>query len=378
MRKKWISIVTLLAVLVTSTLFANNNVMASTTGASGFVLELEEDNPQTLVKGETYTLKISPTKTMTSDSIYFVLKYDYDVLRIDSKIVVDKGWSQFIKIEVDEVIVQLSGDDCSLVEGEPFMEIPIVVRQDVAKTELSLYNVNYDGKTYSPLVLGGTSGSTEDDSKDDDSTEESKKAFDLAIANASIAGSGRVPLVIMENTGIQALGITITYDTDIFTFEKIEIGEDFKDKISLQSTYEVPGEGKVGASFLATDTLDVIGCFAYFYVTVNEGVEAGTTSTIYLEVTQASIGDETIDCGRYRSSVITVKEGSQSYALGDVTEDGKVNLIDAMYILKYYNGEKTLTADQLSLADTNSDSKVNLLDALQILRYYNGEISSFS
>lgn len=43
MRKKWISIVTLLAVLVTSTLFANNNVMASTTGASGFVLELEEE-----------------------------------------------------------------------------------------------------------------------------------------------------------------------------------------------------------------------------------------------------------------------------------------------------------------------------------------------
>lgn len=60
---------------------------------------------------------------------------------------------------------------------------------------------------------------------------------------------------------------------------------------------------------------------------------------------------------------------------GDVSGDGKVNLIDATMILRYYNQEKNseLTEDQLKRADVDQSGKVNLVDAVLIIRYYNGD-----
>lgn len=369
MRKRMISAVVMFAVLVASALAVKYDVKASTTGASGFALELEEENPKTLVKGENYTLKISPSGTVTNNNIYFVLKYDYDVIKIDSNIVVEKGWSQFIKIEVDEVVVQLSGDASSLVAGEAFIEIPIVVRENVSQTKFALSNVNYDGRTYEPLVLGGGTSAEEEGDKD--------KSFKMELGNVTAKEEAVIPFHITENTGIHAVGLTITYNPQVCSFDRISVADDFKNKITLQSIYEVPGEGKVGVSFLATDNMEDTGVFANLYLDIKDEVEAGTISDVTVEITQAATQEETIVSGTKVSSSITVTKDTKEDILGDVNEDGKINLLDGMYILRYYNEEISLTNDQLKAADTRADGKVNLLDALQILRYYNGEIAAF-
>ena len=55
--------------------------------------------------------------------------------------------------------------------------------------------------------------------------------------------------------------------------------------------------------------------------------------------------------------------------LGDVNEDGKVNLSDAVLVQKASIGVSTFTAKQKAEGDTDSNGKVNLADAIVIQKY---------
>ena len=56
--------------------------------------------------------------------------------------------------------------------------------------------------------------------------------------------------------------------------------------------------------------------------------------------------------------------------------DGKINLVDVLYVIQYYNNTKTFTNAEKTAADVNRDGKVDLTDALKILQYYNGAIKT--
>lgn len=55
--------------------------------------------------------------------------------------------------------------------------------------------------------------------------------------------------------------------------------------------------------------------------------------------------------------------------LGDVNEDGKVNLSDAITVQKASIGLASFTAKQVAEADVNSDGEVNLSDAIMLQKY---------
>ena len=55
--------------------------------------------------------------------------------------------------------------------------------------------------------------------------------------------------------------------------------------------------------------------------------------------------------------------------LGDVNEDGKVNLSDAVLVQKASIGVSTFTAKQKAEVDSDSNGKVNLADAIVIQKY---------
>lgn len=55
--------------------------------------------------------------------------------------------------------------------------------------------------------------------------------------------------------------------------------------------------------------------------------------------------------------------------LGDINEDGKVSLLDAVLAQKYSIGLGTLTSKQIAEGDVNSDGSVNLLDAVILQKY---------
>ena len=60
--------------------------------------------------------------------------------------------------------------------------------------------------------------------------------------------------------------------------------------------------------------------------------------------------------------------------LGDVNDDGNIDIVDALLIAQYYVG--LITIDTTN-ADTNCDGSVNIVDALLISQYYVGLISEF-
>lgn len=63
--------------------------------------------------------------------------------------------------------------------------------------------------------------------------------------------------------------------------------------------------------------------------------------------------------------------------LGDVNNDGAVNVTDATEIQKYSAGKITFDDDALNRADVNSDGKVNVSDATLIQKYAVGLIDKF-
>ena len=67
----------------------------------------------------------------------------------------------------------------------------------------------------------------------------------------------------------------------------------------------------------------------------------------------------------------------QEYLLGDVNDDGEVDIFDANLIVGYYNGTVSLTEVQFLAADVNGDGEADIFDANLVVAYYNGTITAF-
>jgi hypothetical protein len=61
-----------------------------------------------------------------------------------------------------------------------------------------------------------------------------------------------------------------------------------------------------------------------------------------------------------------------SYTIGDVNDDGKVDVSDVTEIQKYIASMTELTDNQLLAADVNADGKIDITDATQIQKYLAG------
>jgi hypothetical protein len=70
----------------------------------------------------------------------------------------------------------------------------------------------------------------------------------------------------------------------------------------------------------------------------------------------------------------TPTPGPTESNLGDVNDDGTIDIIDALLVAQYYVG---LTSIDTSRADTNCDGTVDIIDALLIAQYYVGLVSQF-
>lgn len=204
---------------------------------------------------------------------------------------------------------------------------------------------------------------------------------DFKMSVTAVEGSAdstiTVPLNITSNPGINALGITVSYDQSMCDYKDLVILDKFRNLISLDSVYKVPGEGKVKLSFIAKDNISANGIFANLSLKIKDGAAEGASSKVSVQIEQVTNKEQTTVVGTGAEATITVKTAPQLvYTLGDVNEDGRIDLTDAIYILLSYNEEKVLTDAQKKAADINGDNAVDLLDALQILKYFNGEIKA--
>ena len=88
-------------------------------------------------------------------------------------------------------------------------------------------------------------------------------------------------------------------------------------------------------------------------------------------------GKVTITANELSSFMIAVDPDDIEYLLGDVNEDGYIDIIDCSRVLLYVKGRTSLTATQKSAADVNQDGYVDISDCSRILLYAKGRITSF-
>lgn len=190
-----------------------------------------------------------------------------------------------------------------------------------------------------------------------------------------------VPINIEKNDGFNLLGLTLDYDPALFTYEALEIDDALKSKISLDSVYEALGSGKIKASFIALDDITDLGSFLKLKLKVKDGVSPGTNSNVGVEITQVGNKAETAMEGNGTTCAVSITGTTtgeeETPAPGDVNADKKIDLVDAVYILQNYNQVREFTNVQKTVADVDKNGTVNLVDALMIMKFFNGEITAF-
>jgi hypothetical protein len=204
------------------------------------------------------------------------------------------------------------------------------------------------------------------------------KEFTIETENVSGNSDIAVPVKVTKNGGFSKLNLVTTYDSQKLVFDKATVGDSIKSKV-VQGAYAVSSSGsQITIPYTAASDISDTGtlCTLHFKVTA----KAGTSSAISMTTVQVAAQDVTSTAGDYfvmNSAVSTVVITEGNRVLGDVSGDDKINLVDALFVIRYVNNVKTFSSVEKTAADVNKDGTVDLVDALLIIKYYNGEVKSF-
>lgn len=204
----------------------------------------------------------------------------------------------------------------------------------------------------------------------------------LKIASGTTKGSYgekiEVPLKIVENVGgFSVLGIETSYDPAVLEYQDVIIDDKYKSVLELKSIYNDVDNKTIKIALVGASNITDTGNFAKIVFKVKESSDTQVvkTTNIGLKATQVTnVSGVTVPITT-TGSIISI---GVALNVGDVNGDNVINLLDALWILQYYNGVRTFDDSAFKRADVNNSNKVDLVDALMIMKYYNGEIKSFS
>lgn len=185
---------------------------------------------------------------------------------------------------------------------------------------------------------------------------------------------------------------SFTYTTDDGKFSlSVEQDEQFS-SISANGTAEsvtvLPGNS-VSAS--GEGDINYSAGFNYFdnitELILISGISSGDVSAAYTEegiildsdylkdtVVDYYNGTEvsTEEYGNSDTGIIVNVELSSQISIGDVNNDGSLNVADLMMCLQYVSGRSELTGGSLQAADINEDGSVDVVDLMRLLHYVSG------
>lgn len=81
--------------------------------------------------------------------------------------------------------------------------------------------------------------------------------------------------------------------------------------------------------------------------------------------------------GTYDPDYVNKDEPEPQYLIGDLNDDGFIDVSDAVIVQKWTSGRITLDERQLYVGDVNDDGTVDILDAAEIQKYAAEKISEF-
>ncbi len=183
-------------------------------------------------------------------------------------------------------------------------------------------------------------------------------------SDATVSGTGNKSLSVGENTievtCTSSSGKSFTYTISVTRREGSGDDDNPDSEVSPSSTSYTLGDYLTG---LSPDT-----SYSSFLSKFNKGTgSVKVFSSSGSEVTSGIINSGMI-CKTYDSNGNVIK--SMDIVLkGDINMDGKVNIIDAVYILNYSVGKTSLSGVAKKAADVDASATVNIVDAVTILNH---------
>lgn len=204
----------------------------------------------------------------------------------------------------------------------------------------------------------------------------------LKIASGTSKGSYgeniEVPLKLVKNVGgFSVLGLDVSYDPTVLEYQDTVIDDKYKSVLELKSVYNDVDNKTIKIALVGARDITDTGNFAKIVFKVKESSDSQVvkTTNMGLKATQVTNVSGVSVPVTTTGSIISI---GVALNVGDVNGDNAINLLDALWILQYYNGVRTFDDSAFKRADVNNSNKVDLIDALMIMKYYNGEIKSFS
>lgn len=193
-----------------------------------------------------------------------------------------------------------------------------------------------------------------------------------------------VPVNLMVNEGFSSLGISATFDPAKLIYDSVVISDVYKNNVQLESYTMSQTGSKLTVNLASKGDIKTTGALMYLNFRVsNLPATSGTgtqASATKLGPTPVVLNVETVDkltptelqYVATTTSVVTITE--REHLAGDVNGNNRIDLIDVLYVIQYYNNVKKFTDVEFRAADMDKNGVVNLIDARIMLQYYDSEL----
>jgi len=198
----------------------------------------------------------------------------------------------------------------------------------------------------------------------------------ITLSSITAKAGETVTVSIDVESGINmALGtLLINYDRSMLTAQSYDFGEvaDGTSALTNLNFTDTDGKQKIKATFIGTSNIGIGGNLMNITFKVKDSLENNTEIPILFESVVFRNEDEHI------LPLNAVNGGIHilNYTLGDVNNDGEIDILDAFKIMRYDVGLVELNDNEALAADVSHDGIVNILDALILQRYDLGLIDT--
>lgn len=211
----------------------------------------------------------------------------------------------------------------------------------------------------------------------------------------------KIPISIDSGSVYSGFKFSFTYNPQLVSYEGYELSSKagaYVQAITQSDEINNGGLKSRNITLLSAKDINMEGEFIYLKFKTSKGfvgpvTGAYLTVTLYEAVNQSKApmtysiegnSSNTVDAQTVDATIL-LDFKTRKVFYGDINNDGKVNLLDAIMILQHYNGVRDLSTEEgknevgseYERADVNGSGTVTLVDALLIMKYYNGEIQKF-
>lgn len=183
----------------------------------------------------------------------------------------------------------------------------------------------------------------------------------VGTVNAAPGETVEVPVTIDKNCGIAGMKLAFSYDPDRLALEGVEAGPALEGATLINGAAPA---GKANVVWYSTSNLTADGELMKLKVTVKDGVALGTSTPIGVAYGPDDITDADYNYLDVNTSagMVSVKEP----LLGDVYEDGKLDVRDPILLQRYLTNLEELSLHQLHLADMDGSGTVGMADLVAL------------